>query len=113
MYDSARNDMQPGESWTYPEFQGFFAGLRWARFDTDAGALTLTTPTPGLLLRVGTPRSDHQHTSVEFPAGDVSLMHAIPAIGSKFLFADQLGPTGQPATAAGDYAGTIHFSFKK
>lgn len=113
VYDTARNDIQPGASWAYPEFQGFFSALRWARFDTTAGTLTMRTPTPDVFLRIGSPRSDHQHTSVEFPSGDLSFMHAIPAIGSKFLFADQLGPSGQAAIASGTYTGTIVFDFRR
>lgn len=107
VYDSARSD----KPWMYPEFQGFFAGLRWARFDTTAGDLTVTTPTPGIYLRVGTPLSNHQHTSVEFPAGELSFMHAIPAMGSKFLFAKQIGPSAQPTVASGEYAGRVLFRF--
>jgi hypothetical protein len=109
VYDSVRSDAP----WTYPEFQGYFAGLRWARLDTTAGALTMSTPSPGIYMRLGTPNNDHQHTSVEFPAGDLSFMHAIPAMGSKFLFADQLGPSGQPAIAKGEYAGRVYFKLVK
>lgn len=65
------------------------------------------------ILRLGTQNNDHQHTSVEFPAGDLSFMRAIPPMGSKFLFADQMGASGQPATASGDYVGRVYFKFKK
>jgi hypothetical protein len=109
VHEIARNDIQPGESWNYPEFQGCFAGLRWARLDTTAGPLTVTSASPDIYLRIGTPRINHQNTSVEFPAGDLSFLHAIPAIGSKFIVPEKTGPASLPAKAAGSYAGTLVF----
>ncbi len=106
-----RNDPQPGETWTYPEFQGYFAGLRWARLDTTAGPLTVTSTSPNIFLRVGTPRSNHPNTSVDFPAGDLSFLHAVPAIGSKFKTPEVSGPSGQWAKATGRYEGTLVFRF--
>jgi len=111
VHETARNDIQPGEAWNYPEFQGCFAGLRWARLDTASGPLTITSASADVYLRVGTPPISHQNTTVEFPAGDVSILHAIPAIGSKFVAPDKSGPAGSPARASGSYSGTLVFSF--
>lgn len=99
---------QPGDAGSYPEAQGFFANVRWASFPT----WTVTQPGAETYLRVGTPLINHEHTSVEFPAGSLSFMHAIPAMGSKFLFADQLGPSGMPAQADGQYRGRLLFRLK-
>jgi hypothetical protein len=107
----ARNDIQPGESFGYPEFQGYFAGLRWAKLNTSAGVLTITSPSPEIFLRVGTPRISHPNTTVDFPAGDLSFLHAIPAIGSKFKTPEVSGPSGAWARAAGRYEGTLVFRF--
>jgi hypothetical protein len=104
-----RNDIQPGESWTYPEFQGCFAGLRWAQLDTAAGNLLIRSDSPNTYLRIGTPRISHQNTSVEFPAGDLSFLQAIPAMGSKFLGPERSGPASQPAKATGVYRGWLVF----
>ena len=109
VHEIARHDLQPGESWGYPEFQGCFAGLRWARLDTAAGPLTVVSNSPEIYLRVGTPRISHPNTTVDFPPGDFSFLHAIPAMGSKFKPADQAGPSGQWAKAAGRYAGALTF----
>ncbi|MBW8780627.1 MAG: beta-galactosidase [Verrucomicrobia bacterium] len=109
VHEVARNDIQPGETWIFPEFQGYFAGLRWARFDTTAGPLTVTSAQPETYLRVGTPRVSHPNTTVVFPAGDLSFLRAIPAIGTKFTLAERSGPASQPAKAAGTYAGTLTF----
>jgi hypothetical protein len=94
----------------YPEFQGYFAGLRWARFNTDAGPWQVTSGSPDLYLRVGTPLLGHSLTSPDFPSGDVSFMSAIPAMGSKFIAPEKSGPSSQPAKAAGNYTGSILFT---
>jgi hypothetical protein len=111
VHETARNDVQPGESWTFPEFQGFFAGLRWARFQTTSGPLTVTSQNPGTYLRIGTPRISHPFTTVAFPAGDVSFLKAIPAIGSKFITPAKTGPASQPVKVAGEQAGSLVFRF--
>jgi hypothetical protein len=111
VHETARNDIQPGESWGYPEFQGFFSGLRWARLDTASGPLTVTCTSPETYLRVGTPRISHVNTTVAFPAGDLSFMAAIPPMGSKFKTTEQSGPASQWAKASGRYSGTLTFHF--
>lgn len=110
-WEIARNDIQPGESWTFPEFQGCFGDLRWARLATETGDLTVTAPDPGTYLRVGTPRISHPFTTVAFPAGDLSFLQAIPAIGSKFIKPEDSGPSGKPTKASGEYTGTLVFRF--
>ncbi|MCX6895613.1 MAG: DUF4981 domain-containing protein [Verrucomicrobia bacterium] len=111
IHETACNDTQTGESWGYPEFQGIFAGLRWANLETPAGRLTVASASPDVYLRVGTPRISHANTTVVFPTGDLSFLHAIPAMGSKVNLPERSGPTGQPAKASGDYRGTLTFTF--
>jgi hypothetical protein len=111
IHEIARNDIQPGESWEFPEFQGCFGGLRWARFQTTSGPLTVTSSRPETYLRIGTPRISHPFTTVAFPAGDVSFLHAIPAIGSKFITPEKTGPASQPAKVAGAQSGSLVFRF--
>lgn len=111
LHDTTRRDLQPGESWTYPEFDGYFAGVREARLTTAAGPLTVLSPDADTWFRVGTPRISHPTTSPDFPPGDLSWLHAIPAIGSKGKPPEQAGPLSQPAKASGRYAGTLVFRF--
>jgi hypothetical protein len=111
VHEIARNDPQPGESFGYPEFQGYFAGIRWARLDTSAGGLTVTSASPEIYLRVGTPRVSHPNTMADFPAGDLSFLHAIPGMGSKFKTAAESGPQGAWNRASGRYEGRLVFRF--
>ena len=98
------------ETLTYPEFEGYFGDLRWARFNTDAGPWAVFNGSPGVFLRVGTPLLSLVNTSPDFPSGDVSFLRAIPAMGSKFVTPERSGPTSQPAKAAGTYAGSLLFT---
>lgn len=111
VHEIARNDVQPGESWSYPEFQGYFARPRWLRLETETGPLVVSPSSPETYLRVGTPRINHQNTTAEFPAGDLSFLYAIPAMGSKFVTPVDTGPHSQPAKASGVYKGSLVFSF--
>lgn len=111
IYEAKRTEQQPGEEFVYPEFEGYFAGVRWAQLTTAAGVLTLANAKPEVFLRVGTPRIDHPSTTIEFPAGNVSFVHAIPAIGSKGKPAEQAGPGSQWAKASGRYEDSLEFRF--
>lgn len=111
IHETVRNETQTGESWDYPEFQGFFSGLRWANLETTAGRLSVSSAHSDIYLRVGTPRVSHRNTTVVFPGGDLSFLHAIPAIGSKVHPPERAGPGGVPARAGGTCRGRLTFRF--
>jgi hypothetical protein len=116
VWETRANDTVTGESWQYPEFRGFFADLYWATIDTLERPITVVAETPGLFLRLLTPSwpEDPRFARVDFPEGDVSFMHAIPPIGTKFHPAEAYGPESQPNLVngrTGTYEGTLHFLF--
>lgn len=96
-----------------PEHAGYFAHLRWARFDVADAGWSVATVTPGTFLRLGTRLEDHPNTTAEFPAGDISFLNAIPAMGSKFIAPEAMGPSGRPSRAGGLYAGRLTFAFDR
>lgn len=106
----AVNAVDRPDSYALPEFQGYFSGLRWARFTTANGPWAVSTSTQDVYLRVGTPQLGHINTSPEFPQGDLSLLHAIPAMGSKFVLPADTGPESRPARASGTYNGSLVFT---
>jgi hypothetical protein len=108
----ARNAIDRPDDYIRPEFEGYFSGLRWARFDTATAPWSVATATPDLYLRVGTPQLGHINTSPEFPVGDLSFMHAIPAMGSKFVVPTDTGPRSQPSRAHGIYSGSLIFAIR-
>ncbi|MEM6769575.1 MAG: glycoside hydrolase family 2 TIM barrel-domain containing protein, partial [Bacteroidota bacterium] len=100
-YYKAYNDAMTGAAWEYPEFKGYYRDLYWARFHgrEGAGDFSLISASENVFLRLYTPRlpdDARPGVSPPYPAGDVSLMHAIPPIGTKFKLPDQLGPAGAP-----------------
>ena len=117
-YKAANNNVN-GTQWGYPEFRGYHGQLYWAQLGTTQQPITLTTNTSNLFLRVLTPTLtpsfNSWRTSVipAFPAGNLSLLHAINAIGNKFQApsATTTGPSSADTTATGLYEGDADFYF--
>ena len=110
IWNNAYNDSTPGKTWEYPEFKGYFADFHWCDFSTDKGHLIIGSETPGLYLRVFTPAFgvDPRNTAPPFPEGDISILHTIPAIGTKFKPARRLGPSGESEAIPAKLGGTVY-----
>lgn len=104
VWEKAYNDTATGADWTYPEFKGHHADLYWAVLQTKELPITVATDTEDLFLRVLTPRNGENptFTAVKFPEGDLSFLHAIPPIGTKFAGPETMGPEGQPNESVGE-----------
>jgi hypothetical protein len=111
VHETPWHAVQRGETFQYPESAGDFAGVRWARLATTAGDLVVRQENPSVYLRLGTPRITVPSTMAEFPAGDLSFLHAIPGMASKFKTIAESGPSAAPAEACGEYRGTVVFEF--
>lgn len=116
------NDAITGHQWEYPEFKGFHDDVYWTILETKTLPITFVVATEDLFLRLFTPKEpegstfDPLFTHVEFPPGDLSFLHGIVPIGSKFHPPQELGPAGQPNTVprlGHTYEGTIYFYFGK
>ena len=108
VWEKAYNDTITGLSWNYPEFRGFHDDLHFALLEDARISLEIVTETPGLNLRVFTPSEapDPANTRVHFPPGDLSFLHSIAPIGTKFKQATRHGPEGQPSWS---HRGGQHF----
>jgi hypothetical protein len=104
VWQKAYNDTATGADWTYPEFKGHHADFYWAVLQTKELPITVVTDTEDLFLRVLTPRNGENptFTAVKFPEGDLSFLHAIPPIGTKFAGPETMGPEGQPNESVGE-----------
>jgi hypothetical protein len=95
------NDTRTGHNFDnliYPEFKGYHGNLYWLELFGDSYRITVLNETPGLDFRLFTPavpEPTQGHTHPPFPAGDVSILYAIPPIGTKFRRPEELGPSGQ------------------
>lgn len=79
----------------YPEFKGYYSNLYWTRItDPQDRHFTVYSHTQDLFLRLFTPEEPPQpaNTTVDHPPGELSFMLGIPAIGTKFKKAEELGP---------------------
>ncbi|HYO09645.1 MAG TPA: glycoside hydrolase family 2 TIM barrel-domain containing protein [Tepidisphaeraceae bacterium] len=133
VWQNAFNDAMTGYSnLIYPEFKGYYSGVRWMRLETSAGPILAALDDPELHVQVLRPRfpGDPKPISpttaatrrapssqlsgnawAQFPAAGFSLLHAIPPIGSKFQLSNTTGPRGQQTTASGEYRGRAKFYF--
>jgi hypothetical protein len=114
------DDLKPGEHFNYPPFKGFYSGVRWMQLNTSEGPITAMVDQRSdspIYVQVFTPKTPPAdivgQTGVPFPNAGVSFLHAIPAIGSKFVGPRSSGPMGQPAVAKGEYQGHISLYFGK
>ena len=104
----------PGKTWDYPEFRGYYRDWHWVTFETKEGKITLLNGTEDAFLGVYGPKDgpDPRRTSIDVPKAGISLLHGIPAIGTKFNKAQDLGPESQKNEASGKYKGSVCFYFE-
>ncbi|BDD12023.1 beta-galactosidase (plasmid) [Fulvitalea axinellae] len=92
------NNTRTGAQWVYPEFKGYFGDLYWAEISNNSQSFTIVSETDYSFLHLFTPEMDEARNCQlpPFPEGNISLMNAIPAIGTKINSPDNTGPNGQP-----------------
>jgi hypothetical protein len=113
LWQRAKNDAITGQRWDYPEFKGYFSDVSWARLATTEGPIEIVMDSPGLFLRLFTPRNgpNPQHATMSFPAHDISILHGIAPIGDKFTDPAMLGPQGAQHQLDGTFSATMYFRF--
>ncbi len=106
-------DHTPGLTWDFPEFRGYYADWQWAVFETQEGKIRMLNTNDDIFLGVYTPRNgpDPARSKLDLPQTGISLLHGIPAIGTKFKNAEEFGPESQKNTASGKYKNTVYFYF--
>jgi hypothetical protein len=94
------NDTRTGETYDYPEFKGYYRDFYWARFLLQDETFTVLCASEDVFLRLLTPDPPITRYSdvvaPAFPEGDISFLHGINPIGTKFKEAGRLGPMSQP-----------------
>ncbi len=112
VWENAYNDPIPGESFTYPEFKGYFRGWQWATFATTEGGFTLTNETPGSYLGVYTPRDGKDALLFTFPPSGIAVLDVIPPVRNKVNATELIGPHSQPAKLGGVRHGAVRLRFE-
>ena len=105
------NDPVPGESFLYPEFKGYFAGVQWMKLKTKTGTITIQPGTDSEYVGVYQPRDGRDELLYTLPQTGISLMQVIPAVRNKVNTTDLNGPSAQPKWVRGNHTGevTLHF----
>ena len=115
VWEKAYNNTVTGESWNYPEFKGYYSNFYWATIHSKEQDFTIVCPDDDVFLRLFTPEkpegAGNNNTSPEFPTGNISFLHGIDAIGTKFKKPEQLGPMSQPNLFLYDKYLTLYFNF--
>ena len=122
LFDKKYNNTVTGQSWNYPEFKGYYSNFYAVEIDTKEVPVTIISATEGLFLHLFTPKTATNLKGVRggvnppFPSGNISILHGISAIGTKFSRADEEGPQGQKNVYRKDskpLSGTLYFKFGK
>jgi hypothetical protein len=106
------NDPIPGESFTYPEFKGYFAGVQWMNIHTKNATIRIE-PSNDTTDFVGVyqPRDGRDNLLYQLPETGISIMQVIPAVRNKVNSTDLNGPSAQAVWANGAYTGEIRITF--
>lgn len=112
LFDRKFAKLRPGVDYDYPQCPGFYAGVHQAALRTKSGTLHMACHQDGTFVRVGT-NDEGNPVRTNWPAGNFSILHAIPAIGNKFQRPEVLGPQSEPHPAPGVVTGKVSFWFSK
>ena len=126
LFNKQYNNTITGESWIYPEFKGYYSNFYAVEIQTREAPITIISATNDLFLHLFTPGKAKYSTGsgVEgivnppFPSGNISILHSISAIGTKFSNPEDEGPQGKknnyPSTLKEEsLQGELYFSFGK
>lgn len=101
------NDPIPGESFTYPEFKGYFANVSWMNLKTTEGVISIINETPNSYVGIYEPRDGRDKLLYSLPESGISILNVIPAVRNKVNSTDLNGPSAQPKWVDGVYNGRI------
>jgi hypothetical protein len=119
------NNTVTGQSWLYPEFKGYYSNFYAVQLRTKELPITIASATSGLYLHLFTPGEARYSTTrgvsgsvnPSFPEGNISFLHAISAIGTKFSKPETEGPQGEKNVYKSGISeacrGTLYFRFGK
>jgi hypothetical protein len=118
VFNKKYNNTVTGQSWDYPEFKGYYSNFYAVEIQTKEVPITIVTSTDNLFLHLFTPATATNLRGVRggmtppFPSGNISVLHGISAIGTKFSTAQAEGPQGEKNIYNNESLnGTLYFRF--
>jgi hypothetical protein len=104
------NDPVPGETFTYPEFKGYFSQWRWADIQTTEGLIHLDNADKDSYLGIFTPRDGRDALLYTLPESGIAVLKVIPAVRNKVNTTDLIGPSSQAQWVNGLQKGSVYLS---
>ena len=119
VFNKKYNNTITGQTWDYPEFKGYYSNFYAVEIQTKELPITVISATADLFLHLFTPEAaKYSRQGVRgtvnppFPTGNISFLHGISPIGTKFSKADNEGPQGQKNNYNNEtLSGTLYFRF--
>jgi hypothetical protein len=123
VFNKKYNNTITGQTWDYPEFKGYYSNFYAVEVQTKELPITVVSATSDLFLHLFTPEAAKYSkggvrgvVNPPFPSGNISFLHGISAIGTKFSKAEAEGPQSQKNiyVSYGNTAplrGTLYFRF--
>jgi hypothetical protein len=111
IWENDYNDPIPGESFTYPEFKGYFANVSWMNLKTTEGEISITNETPNSYVGIYEPRDGRDKLLYTLPKSGISILNVIPAVRNKVNSTDLNGPSAQPKWVDGVQKGRLIIKF--
>jgi len=118
VFEKKYNNTITGQSWDYPEFKGYYSNFYAVHIQTKELPITIVSATDDLFLHLFTPATATNLRGVRggmippFPSGNISVLHSISPIGTKFSSAQAEGPQGEKNSYNGEFLrGMIYFRF--
>lgn len=112
IWENDYNDPIPGETFTYPEFKGYFGNVSWMNIRTKEGLISLTNETPNSYTGIYQPRDGRDRLLYTLPESGISVLNVIPPVRNKVNSTDLCGPSSQPKWVDGSKTGRIVFRFE-
>ena len=107
IWENDYNDPIPGETFTYPEFKGYFGSVSWMSIRTKEGTISLTNETPDSYIGVYQPRDGRDRLLYTLPESGISVLNVIPPVRNKVNSTDLCGPSSQPIWVDGSQTGRL------
>ncbi|HEY5043625.1 MAG TPA: glycoside hydrolase family 2 TIM barrel-domain containing protein [Verrucomicrobiae bacterium] len=112
VWQNAYNNTVPSVVYSFdPEFKGYFRDWRWATFDTRDGKFTVSTAAPESYLGIYKPNSGPVGALLDLPQTGLAFLDVIPAMRTKFLTQERMGPQSAEKEVSGEHKGEVTFDF--
>jgi len=124
IFNKQYNNTITGQTWVYPEFKGYYSNFYAVQILTKELPVTIVSATSDLFLHLFTPgeakfssgKGVRGVLNPPFPSGNISFLHGISAIGTKFSRPENEGPQGGKNKyiyndTAPSLSGTLYFRF--